>query len=256
MKLLKSDLFKFIILLFCFGIISNSFSQSSLFSYEKFINNNGDTLNYRQLISDYSPKVKYPLVIFLHGSGERGNDNESQLKWGVLNFASDENMKKHPSIVIAPQCPKNMGWGNFSNKDMSLQTSPTKPMKLLMELINETILKLPIDTSRIYITGLSMGGFGTYDAITRHPDIFAAAVPVCGGGDVTQSESIAHIPMWIFHGALDGAVNPILSQNMVEALTKAGANPGYTQYPETGHFSWIAAYSDTMMMEWLYNQRK
>lgn len=165
-------------------------------------------------------------------------------------------MKMHPSIVIAPQCPKYMDWGNFSRKDMSLQASPTEPMKLLMELINEAILKLPVDTSRIYITGLSMGGFGTYDAITRYPELFAAAVPVCGGGDVTKAQSIAHIPIWIFHGALDGAVNPVLSQNMVEALTKAGAHPGFTQYPETGHFSWIAAYSDTMMMEWLYSQRK
>lgn len=256
MKLVKSKLSTLLIVLFCIGSISNSFSQSSLFSYEKYISISSDTLNYRQLLSDYDPITKYPLVIFLHGSGERGNDNEAQLKWGVLNFASNENMKMHPSIIIAPQCPKNMGWDNFSEEDMSLQPSPTKPMKLLMELINEAILKLPVDTNRIYITGLSMGGFGTYDAITRHPELFAAAVPVCGGGDVTKAQSIAHIPIWIFHGAQDGAVNPVLSQNMVEALTKEGAHPGYTQYPETGHFSWIAAYSDTMMMEWLYSQRK
>lgn len=256
MKLLKSNLSALLIVLFCLGSITNSFSQSSLFSYEKYINIDGDTLNYRQLISDYDPISKYPLVIFLHGSGERGNDNESQLKWGVMNFASDQNMKMHPSIVIAPQCPKNMSWGNFSNEDMSLQPSPTEPMKLLMELINEAILKLPVDTNRIYITGLSMGGFGTYDAITRYPGLFAAAVPVCGGGDVTKATSIAHIPMWIFHGALDAAVTPVLSQIMVKALTEAGAHPGFTQYPETGHFSWIAAYSDTMMMEWLFRQRK
>lgn len=256
MKLLKSSLFTLMVVLFCFGSITNSFSQTSLFSYEKYANAKGDTLNYRQLISDYNPISKHPLVIFLHGSGERGNDNEAQLKWGVLNFASDQNMKMHPSIIIAPQCPKNMSWTNFSEEDMSLQPSPTDPMKLLMELINEAILKLPVDTNRIYITGLSMGGFGTYDAITRYPELFAAAVPVCGGGDVTKAQSIAHIPIWIFHGALDGAVNPVLSQNMVEALTKEGAHPGFTQYPETGHFSWIAAYSDTMMMEWLFSQQK
>lgn len=256
MKLVKTKLSILFIVLFCIGSISNAFSQSSLFSYEKYINASGDTLNYRQLISDYDPITKYPLVIFLHGSGERGNDNEAQLKWGVLNFASDQNMKMHPSIIIAPQCPKNMSWANFSGEDMSLQQSPTKPMQLLMELINEAVVKMPVDTDRIYITGLSMGGFGTYDAITRYPDIFAAAVPVCGGGDITKAPSIAHIPIWIFHGALDEAVNPVLSQNMVEALTKGGAHPGYTQYPETGHFSWIAAYSDNMMMEWLYSQRK
>lgn len=256
MNVLKSKLSTLLIVLFCFGSITNSFSQSSLFSFEKYVNANGDTLNYRQLISDYDPISKYPLVIFLHGSGERGDDNEAQLKWGVLNFASDQNMKMHPSIVIAPQCPKNMSWGNFSYEDMSLQPSPTEPMKLLMELINQSILKLPVDINRIYITGLSMGGYGTFDAISRYPNLFAAAVPVCGGGDVSKASSISHIPIWIFHGALDGVVNPVLSQDMVAALTKEGAHPGFTQYPEVGHFSWIAAYSDTMMMEWLFRQRK
>ena len=101
-----------------------------------------------------------------------------------------------------------------------------------------------------------MGGYGAFDAIARNPKLFAAAVPVCGGGDTSKANIFAHIPMWIFHGALDNAVSPILSHKMVEALTKAGANPGFTQYPEAGHFSWLAAYSDEMMMEWLFSQRK
>jgi len=256
MKLLKSKLATLLVLLFCFGSISNSFSQSSLFSFKIYTNANGDTLNYRQLISDYDPVTKYPLVIFLHGSGERGDDNEAQLQWGVMNFASSQNMKMHPSIVIAPQLPKDMRWGNFSGEDWSLQPSPSKTMKLLIELIHETIKNLPVDTNRIYITGLSFGGHGTFDAISRYPDLFAAAVPVCGKGDVSKSASISHIPIWIFHGALDATVDPVFSQNMVEALTKEGAHPGYTQYPEVGHFAWIAAYSDPMMMEWLFRQRK
>jgi predicted peptidase len=253
MKLSKS--ITLFIILFCLGSINNTFSQSSLFSFEKYINAEGDTLNYRLLRTDYDAIRKYPLVIFLHGSGERGNDNEAQLKWGVLNFASNENMKLHPSIVIAPQCPKNMSWGNFSSEDMSLQPTPTKPMKLLIELINETIKNLPVDTDRIYITGLSMGGTGTFDAVSRYPNLFAAAVPVCGKGDASKSAAIAQIPIWIFSGALDGDI-PDFSLNMVEALTKAGGHPGYTQYPEVGHFSWIAAYSDPMMMEWLFRQQK
>jgi predicted peptidase len=256
MKLVKSRLLALMVVLFCFGSITNSFSQTHLFSHEKYVNSKGETLKYRQLISDYNPQIKYPLIIFLHGSGERGDDNEAQLKWGVLNFATDQIMKMHPSIVIAPQCPNDMSWYNFSESDMSLQPTPSQPMKLVIELINDAISKFPVDTNRIYITGLSMGGFGTFDAISRYPNLFAAAVPVCGGGDITKAKSIAHIPMWIFHGAQDSAVNPKLSQNMVEALTKAGAHPGFTQYPETGHFSWIAAYSDPMMMEWLYSQRK
>lgn len=245
-----------LMLLFCLGISNKALSQSSLFSFKEYVNDQGDTLKYRQLVADYDPVTKYPLVIFLHGVGERGDDNEAQLKWGVQNFASDQHMKLHPSIVIAPQCPKNMSWSNYSGEDLTLKSSPTKPMKLLIELIKETIETMPIDTNRIYITGLSMGGYGTFDAISRYPDMFAAAVPVCGGGDVSNAASISHIPIWIFHGALDGAVDPILSQRMVEALTKEGAHPGFTQYPEVGHFSWIAAYSDTMMMEWLFRQRK
>jgi len=254
MKLLKSNLSTSLLVLFSFGSITNLYAQPSLFSYEKYFNADGDTLNYRQLISDYDPNSKYPLVIFLHGSGERGNDNNAQLKWGVKNFASSRNMKMHHPIVIAPQCPKNMSWANYSSEQMSLIDTPSKPMKLLMELINQAKQNLPVDTSRIYITGLSMGGFGTFDAISRYPDLFAAAVPVCGGGDLSKASKISHIPIWIFHGALDEAVDPALSQNMLEALTKAGAKPGYTQYPEAGHFSWIAAYSDEMMIDWLFKQ--
>src|SRR6266516_2645294 len=148
-----------------------AFSQSlSRFSFNKYTDK-GDTLNYRQLMPDSDPLRRYPLVIFLHGSGERGNDNEAQLKWGVANFASDENMMKYPAFVIAPQCPQNMNWSNFSRTDMKLQPTPTKPMELLIGLIRQLIKTLPIDSNRIYITGLSMGGYGTYDAIERYPHL-------------------------------------------------------------------------------------
>ena len=233
---------------------------SSKFSVNKYINDKGDTLLYRQLFPDADTMRRFPLVIFLHGSGERGSDNEAQLKWGVMNFASDENMVRFPAFVIAPQCPSNVSWANL-NRDrnstqMSLQSTPTKPMQLLIELIGQLKRTLRGDTTRIYITGLSMGGFGTYDAIMRYPKLFAAAVPVCGGGDVSKALSIAHIPIWIFHGAEDPSVSPVYSLEMLQALTKAGAHPGFTQYPEVGHFSWLGAYSDGLMMEWLFRQRK
>ena len=241
--------------------LQTAFSQSSSkFSINSYINDKGDTLLYRQLFPDADTLRRFPLVIFLHGSGERGNDNEAQLKWGVMNFASDENMIRFPAFVIAPQCPSNISWSNF-NRDrnstqMSLQPSPTKPMQLLIALIDKLKKTLRVDTTRIYITGLSMGGFGTYDAIMRYPKLFAAAVPVCGGGDVSKAPSIAHMPIWIFHGAEDPSVSPVYSLEMLQALTKAGAHPGFTQYPEVGHFSWLGAYSDPLMIEWLFRQRK
>lgn len=260
MKGLKSKSLGFFFFLVCLVYTHSAHSQSSRFSVEKYINGKGDTLRYRQLYPDSDPLRKYPLVIFLHGSGERGTDNEAQLKWGVMNFATDQNMKLHPAFVIAPQCPENMGWSNFgdrrNNPELSLSVSPSKPMELLIELIQQIIKKFPVDTNRIYITGLSMGGFGTFDAIERYPQLFAAAVPVCGGGDKSKASSISHIPIWIFHGAEDPAVNPAFSLDMAQALSKAGAHPGLTIYPEVGHFSWIGAYSDPMMFEWLFRQHK
>jgi len=248
------------LLAFVFCINSQAiFSQSLRFSYNKYIDN-GDTLQYRMLYPDSDTLRKYPLVIFLHGSGERGNDNEAQLKWGVTNFATDQNMMLHPALVIAPQCPGKMSWSNFSgdknSTEMHLQSTPTKPMALLIGLIHQLIKTMPVDSNRIYITGLSMGGYGTYDAIERYPNLFAAAVPVCGGGDVSKVASIKNIPIWIVHGAEDPAVNPVYSLDMLRALTTAGAHPGFTQYPEVGHFSWLGAYSDPLIMEWLFRQRK
>jgi len=251
-----------IIFCFCLFLLNSQlgFTQTSRFSMNQFVNDKGDTLRYRELYPDADTLRKYPLVIFLHGSGERGNDNEAQLKWGVMNFATDENMRLYPAFVIAPQCPEKQSWSNFSRSknslEMQLQPSASQPMELVIELVHKMMKTLPIDTNRIYITGLSMGGFGTYDAIERYPNLFAAAVPVCGGGDVSKAASIAHLPIWIFLGAEDAAVNTGYSLMMLEALTKAGAHPGFTQYPEVGHFSWLGAYSDPLMIQWLFRQHK
>jgi predicted peptidase len=247
------------LLLFTFLCISSN-AQVSRWSKNSYTNGKGDTLNYRLLYPDYNPARKYPLVIFLHGSGERGKDNEAQLKWGVEAFASDEMMSQHPALVIAPQCPENQGWGNFKSKEgsreMRLEDKPSKPMQLLYELIQKTIKEMPVDTNRIYITGLSMGGYGTFDAIARYPNLFTAAVPVCGGGDASKAPTFAKMPIWIIHGSEDVAVDPQYSLDMEQALVKAGAHPGFTMYPEVGHFSWLMAYSDKLVMEWLFRQRK
>ena len=235
-------------------------AQSVKFASDRYISPRGDTLPYRLLVPDSDTFRRYPLVIFLHGSGERGNDNEAQLKWGALNFATDENMVRFPAFVVAPQCPAGQSWANLdrdrNTNRMNLLPSPSKPMASLLELIAKLKRSLRVDTNRIYITGLSMGGFGTYDILMRVPGMFAAAVPVCGGGDVSKAASIAQVPIWIYHGAEDPAVSPVFSYEMVQALTNAGARPGFTMYPETGHFSWLGAYSDPQMMVWLFRQRK
>jgi predicted peptidase len=234
-------------------------AQPSRFSRENYVEK-GDTLYYRMLFPDANQQRKYPLVIFLHGSGERGSDNDAQLKWGVMNFSTDQNMLAHPAIVIAPQCPEHQTWSSVTSgknrTGMTLNVEPSRSMRLLIGLIRRLETTMPVDTNRIYITGLSMGGYGTYDALERYPNLFAAAVPVCGAGDTSRAAAIAHIPMWIFLGAEDPAVSPLNGLAMLEALTHAGANPGFTQYPEVGHFSWLGAYSDPLMMEWLFRQHK
>jgi predicted peptidase len=250
-----------ILLALLMGVIATGLAQAqpSRFSREKYVDK-GDTLSYRLLFPDANRQRKYPLVIFLHGSGERGSDNDAQLKWGVMNFATDQNMLAHPAIVIAPQCPEGQMWSSVTfdknRKGITLNPDPSKPMSLLIGLIHQLLTKMPIDTNRIYITGLSMGGYGTFDALERYPTLFAAAVPVCGAGDTSRAASIAHVPIWIYHGAEDPAVNPLFGMAMFEALTNAGAHPGFTQYPEVGHFSWLGAYSDPLMIEWLFRQHK
>jgi predicted peptidase len=251
---------KYFFFFLLFFSATTAFPQASRFSKRQYISPQGDTLNYRLLSPDYNTGRKYPLVVFLHGSGERGHDNEAQLQWGVLNFSTDENMMLYPAYVVAPQCAEGMSWSNFTRQenrsDLKLSPKPSRPMELLISLIDSLKKRMKVDDTRIYITGLSMGGYGTFDAIQRYPNLFAAAVPVCGGGDTSKVSLIKHLPIWIYHGTEDPAVSPVLSLNMVNALSKAGAIPGFTLLPEVGHFSWIAAYSDQRMLQWLFRQHK
>ena len=236
-------------------------AQHLRFDSRQYVNDRGDTLNYRISFPDFSGSEIYPVVLFLHGAGERGSDNRSQLKWGVQNFATDEALMRYKPIVIAPQAPSGGWWSNFNGdfrngEPIRLADRPSEAMSLTMEVLDQVLANAPADSSRIYITGLSMGGFGTWDAIARWPDRFAAAVPVCGGGDPTTAGRIADIPIWAVHGADDPTVPPELSRRMVEALWEAGARPGYTEYPGVGHFSWVQAYKDTYLLSWMFSQRK
>jgi predicted peptidase len=218
-----------------------------------------DTLPYRWLAPlSVAPSQKYPLVIALHGSGERGSDNERQLTWFAPILGQDTFRMQYPSYVIVPQCPKNKRWAevDWSLRAHILPTAPSAPMRLLFELIDEMIKTYPIDPRRVYITGLSMGGFGTFDALARKPALFSAGMPVCGGADTATAHTVRHIPLWIFHGALDKVVIPERSRDMVLALRRAGALPQYTEYPDVEHGSWKPTYANPDVWRWLFAQRR
>ncbi len=219
----------------------------------------GKTLSYRLLKpDDYDPKQSYPLVVFLHGAGERGTDNTAQLVHGVKEFAKAETRKQYPCFLIAPQCPNGAKWCevDWGADTHVMPKEPSEPARLTLELIAALQKEYRIDPKRIYLTGLSMGGYGTWDLIARRPELFAAAVPVCGGADETTAATLAKIPVWAFHGDQDGAVKVSRSRNMIAALKKAGGAPKYTEYAGVGHNSWDKAYADAEMMKWLFDQKR
>ena len=199
-----------------------------------------------------------PLVLFLHGAGERGNDNIAQLKHGVgpiLNFFAERN---EPVCLLAPQCPKERKWVEVDWAAASHAMPPvaSDSMRLALELAEKTIRTRNIDPSRVYITGLSMGGFGTWDAIARRPDLFAAAMPICGGGDTHQVQRFSTMPVYVVHGGADKVVPTMRSRDMVAALWKVGGHVSYTEYPRCGHASWRPAYADKVLLGSFFTHRR
>lgn len=226
---------------------------------EVFKGSNGGSLPYQLMAPAQVEKGKtYPLVIFLHGAGERGNDNQKQSVHGVPQFASEANRKKYPCFLIAPQCPEGKKWAevDWSADTHETPKEPSEPAKLLLELIAQFTKDHSVDSERIYLTGLSMGGYGTWDLLARHPELFAAGVPVCGGGDEKTAPLLKKVPIWAFHGAKDTVVKPARSRNMIKAILEAGGQPKYVEYPEVGHDSWNKAYSDPELFAWLFAQKK
>jgi predicted peptidase len=180
---------------------------------------------------------KWPVILFLHGSGERGDDLDLVKKHGPPKIV--ESKPDSPFITVSPQCPSGSRW---------------QPAEL-MQLIEHVSKTLAVDPTRIYVTGLSMGGSGTWSLAAAYPDKFAAIAPICGRGDPATAEKIKHLPTWVFHGAKDSAVSLEQSEKMVEALKKAGGEPKYTLYPDAGHDSWTVTYDNPDFYEWLGAQR-
>ena len=226
----------------------------------------GDTLPYRLLLPEgFDASRKYPLVLFLHGGGERGSDNEKQLTHGSNLFTDPLNRGAFPAVVLFPQCPGDSYWAQVEidrssypiGLDFRYENGPTSPLQMVMRLVGEYLQAPYIDTDRVYVMGLSMGGMGTFEILHRMPDTFAAAIPICGAG-VPESVSsyAANTPLWIFHGALDQVVAPGQSVEMVDALLKAGARPGFTLYDNYNHNSWDGAFAEPGLLRWLFSHRK
>ncbi|QDS91571.1 Prolyl oligopeptidase family protein [Roseimaritima multifibrata] len=190
------------------------------------------------LPKDYDKQDSWPLILFLHGAGERGDDLELVKMHGPPKLIGEG--KDMPFIVVSPQCPKNVWW---------------EPIEL-SALLDQVIKKYKVDEDRIYVTGLSMGGFGTWELAAFTPDRFAAIAPICGGGEKYWTRRFVHLPVWAFHGAKDTGVLPERSQSMVDALKKQGGNPKLTIYPEAGHDAWTETYNNPDFYKWLLEQKR
>jgi predicted peptidase len=203
----------------------------------------------------------YPLLVFFHGAGGRGNNNTGQLTdAGAVNAFEKESLRlKRKSHIFAGQVPKGEKWVNTSWSLLGHRIPKISvSMKMALEAIDIYIQNPSnqVDTNRIYAMGLSMGGYGTWDAIQRRPNFFAAAVPICGGGDKSIAKELAHLPIWAWHGDKDTVIKPSRSLDMIEAITKAGGSPKYSEIKGRGHNSWVDCWKSEKMWSWLYSQRK
>lgn len=184
------------------------------------------------------PAKKWPVILFLHGAGERGSDLNKVKAHGPPKIV--EQKQDFPFIVISPQCPEGQWW------------DPA----VLIALLDEVSASHAVDSDRVYLTGLSMGGYGTWETAIRHPDRFAAIAPICGGGSKHQVRRIKDVPAWVFHGDKDEAVPVAASIEMVDALKAAGGDVQLTRYPEAGHDSWTETYNNPKLYEWFLSHTR
>ena len=241
---------------FCVGVAQAQESpqtqpdELSAFQARVFDDGEGHALPYRLLIPQES-EDQSPVLLFLHGAGERGDDNRRQLIHGkdVLLKAARE----FGCIVVAPQCPAGSKWSvvDWTQDRITFSDEPSEPMRLALGLIDLLAEQYDVDKNRLYIMGLSMGGYGTWDTICRYPERFAAAAPICGGADTALAQQVVNVPVWAFHGEADPVVSVELTRAMIQAIKDAGGDPKYTEYPDTGHNSWTPAFAEPELLTWL-----
>lgn len=228
------------------------------------------SLPYRLLSPEGASETdRRPLLLFLHGYGERGDDNYRQLMHGGKLFASADFQARHGAFVLAPQCPavkklgtdKPMTWSialrpTEATPSTGLDAAPSVAMQAARRLVDTLISDLPIDPKRVYIAGLSMGGYGTWEMAAREPEFWAAAAPICGGGIPAWGERLHKLPLWAFHGDKDDAVPVVRSQEMIAAIKAVGGTPKYTEYPGVNHGSWTPTFQDPKVWDWMFAQKR
>lgn len=247
---------KWFILFLCAILSFNVYAgDKKSFLKKQFTSQNGYKLNYRVLFPlNYSPDKQYPVILFLHGAGERGNNNEAQLIHGGDMFSSYENRSKYPAIVIAPQCPEDERWAPINDEwnKFPEKAAITPAMKSVKELLDSYIAKGIVDTKRIYITGLSMGGMGTYDAVCRFPNFFAAATPICGAINMDRLKKYnGKTAFSIYHGSVDSVVDTEHSRNAYKILKENNVEVRYKEYPKVDHNSWDNAFVEPDYLSWM-----
>ncbi len=236
----------------------------------------GMTMAYRLFVpKGYDPSRSYPLVLFLHGAGESGSDNEAQLRanQGATVWAKPDEQARHPCFVLALQNPIDpeatspgpfgrMGWTTLMREGFSDPFRSEPSLETAHAVLQKVMTDYNVDRRRVYATGLSMGGFGVFAMNVDHPDTFAAIVGICGGLDPAKAAVLADKPIWVFHAAEDPIVAVRFSRDTVNALRDAGGKPRYTEYGKevyiapTAHQCWIPTYASAEMRDWLFAQSK
>lgn len=223
----------------------------------------GETMPYRLFVPEkYDPSKVYPLVLFLHGSGERGNDNEEQLtaNQGATIWAKPNEQAKHPCFVLAPQAHSGAGF-DLREDEGGSELEISEDLTMALKIMDQVTARYTIDKSRLYATGVSQGGFGVWNANEAYPKLFAAIVPVCGGGNLQFASRLVDKPIWAFHAEGDPVVPVKYSRDMIETIRNDGGKPMYSEFPKEmfikpmAHYSWVLAYQTTEMRDWLFKQK-
>ena len=254
LMMLRSPLYIFILVLLVLTVCLAQ-EREKILAPKVFTNARQEALLYRLFVPrNYDRRKKYPLVVYLHGGGGRGNDNLKQIEGGngylIDLFTQAETQSRYPSFVVAPQSPMQEGWIDYDS------ITPTRQLRLVFELIGDLRRTYSIDNGRLYVAGQSMGGFGTFAIISEYPGMFTAGVALCGGGDESKAARLIRTPVWAFHGEKDEAVNVERSRNIVAAIRKAGGQARYTEYSGEGHLIWSKVVKEPELLPWLFAHRK